>query len=742
MICYLKYLIPVLFVTGCSFKNQPSNGGCNPYMPGTAFIPDGEPRVFEDPDKPGKYRVYIYGSRDEAVTYYCGFGHDVWSAPVEDLTLWTNHGEVYHMEQIFMKGFAEVRPFQNMGAPDCVYNPIDGLYYLYVFYGNTDPVTGQKTGFATSTRPDGPFVNPKMCTWPWTYERSRDFDPAILVDEDANGTLAPDGKKYKIYAYWGMNAGDNRMAELVSDPSEPGYMTDIIASTQRIAPEGIPDFFEASSIRKVADKYVFIYSASNSNWTKGKAQLFYSYSDHPLGPWTYGGMIASNAQNGMQGGNNHGSIFLNPHDHKWYINYHRPNPNNFNRVAMMEPIDVTVTPEKVANGGKVDIQLAPAISSGVRIDGIDAFMQYRADAICYREGSSRLNGQIRDPEGLNPVTELQANSVIGYMFMNFGDKALTDADNIKLKLNIKTPAAGRLEVYISDPSVNPVAYAANKIGAVSFGANSNFYDLDVPVTPTACTMPLSGKRGVFIKFIDGAAELKEIAFVKGTNPIPNPKRNITMSPATNGTIQAIPAKARVGESVKLVQKPEAGYAYDDGTLAISGKLILRRNGDGTYEFKMPNHDITVSGAGFSKVVESVTVSTEKKDNRVTVGDVVAVTVTALVEIKDVKVRLGRIGPVDGADNGDGKGYFALDLTPSNGGKTWTAVYQIQQRDVLYLPGNDTFKIATGTCTVNCRTTTGNTGGYDGHYGNAGFGYKIGEITETTDGSSYTLFLNH
>ena len=33
----------------------------NPYLPLWEFIPDGEPYVFEDPDNPGKYRVYVYG---------------------------------------------------------------------------------------------------------------------------------------------------------------------------------------------------------------------------------------------------------------------------------------------------------------------------------------------------------------------------------------------------------------------------------------------------------------------------------------------------------------------------------------------------------------------------------------------------------------------------------------------------------------------------------------------------------
>ena len=42
----------------------------NPYMPLWEHIPDGEPYVFEDPDQPGKYRVYIYGSHDDMISAY------------------------------------------------------------------------------------------------------------------------------------------------------------------------------------------------------------------------------------------------------------------------------------------------------------------------------------------------------------------------------------------------------------------------------------------------------------------------------------------------------------------------------------------------------------------------------------------------------------------------------------------------------------------------------------------------
>ena len=47
-------------------------GAQNPYLPLWEHLPDGEPRVFEDPDNPGRYRVYIIGSHDVRFGSYCG----------------------------------------------------------------------------------------------------------------------------------------------------------------------------------------------------------------------------------------------------------------------------------------------------------------------------------------------------------------------------------------------------------------------------------------------------------------------------------------------------------------------------------------------------------------------------------------------------------------------------------------------------------------------------------------------
>ena len=67
----------------------------NPYLPLWEHIPDGEPRVFEDPDKPGHYRAYIIGSHDVHYTSYCGNDIRMWSAPVEDLTNWRDEGPIF-----------------------------------------------------------------------------------------------------------------------------------------------------------------------------------------------------------------------------------------------------------------------------------------------------------------------------------------------------------------------------------------------------------------------------------------------------------------------------------------------------------------------------------------------------------------------------------------------------------------------------------------------------------------------
>ena len=121
----------------------------NPYLPLWEHLPDGEPRVFEDPDNPGKFRMYIIGSHDVRVNSYCGPDIRMWSAPVEDLTNWRDDGPIF------------TYPIENqwdvMYAPDLVeVKGKDGkkIYYLYPHSRGRN----REAMVAKGTRPDGPFI--------------------------------------------------------------------------------------------------------------------------------------------------------------------------------------------------------------------------------------------------------------------------------------------------------------------------------------------------------------------------------------------------------------------------------------------------------------------------------------------------------------------------------------------------------------------------------------------------------
>ena len=97
LLCTAMTLFATQNIVGANKSNKEHNiiGTGNPYLPLWEHLPDGEPRVFEDPDNPGKYRIYIIGSHDVRFTSYCGADIRMWSAPVEDLTNWRDEGAIF-----------------------------------------------------------------------------------------------------------------------------------------------------------------------------------------------------------------------------------------------------------------------------------------------------------------------------------------------------------------------------------------------------------------------------------------------------------------------------------------------------------------------------------------------------------------------------------------------------------------------------------------------------------------------
>lgn len=415
----------------------------NPFLPLWEYIPDGEPYVFEDPDKPGEMRVYVYGSHDSLIDAYCGLEQVVWSAPLSDLTNWRYDGIIF--ENIRDR---DGRLLSSDGKGDVLYAPdvavrteADGTktYYLYPNVQNA----GRQGLVARSKRPDGPF---EVINWSqtdaWRTDGVLRFDPAVLVDDDG-----------RVYGYWGFE--QSCCAEL--DPTtmatvKPGteIVTDMIPSHKQ---PGVFRFFEASSIRKIEDKYVFIYSRFTEDGEfglpKSNYTLAYCYSDHPMGPWTYGGTLIdgrARKQDPYTGqtivtatadGNTHGSIFQA--NGQWWVVYHRQvGLDEYSRQAMVAPITVKIEKGK---GGKVTISEGEYTSEGFQKEGLNPLYRTPAGLACYYTGPTPathtwpnhvFSGSYPYPTrgqvwhgglGQCPVINNTAGSVVGYKYFNMNKLA-------------------------------------------------------------------------------------------------------------------------------------------------------------------------------------------------------------------------------------------------------------------------------------------------------------------------------
>ena len=534
----LSLLGGTLMLTSCSSKQQAApekektlTTVGNPYLPLWEHIPDGEPYVFEDPDQPGKYRVYIYGSHDSRITDYCGREQVVWSASVDSLNNWRYDGEILAVsknakgELINKDSLADV-----LFAPDVtLVTDKDGkkTYYLYP----NDQHGGRNGLIAKSDRPDGPF---EVCNWSKNDPNATDgvlaFDPGVFVDDDG-----------RVYGYWGF--GESNGAEL-----DPATMATVKPGTKIVnhmisgyKEPGQFRFFEASSIRKIKDKYVFIYSRFTEEGEFGlpttNYTLAYAYSDKPLGPWTYGGTIIDGRarEKDEQGnviasanvsGNTHGSICeING---QWYVFYHRQSGlNEFARQAMVAPITVKV---EEGEGGKVEISEGEYTSEGFALNGLNPLERHSAGICCwytgpkvaihewpnntfygsYVEASYGTDDKFAAPYDIRNNTNYVVNntdgSIVGYKYFNFD--ATKGRKDVQLILRLIPEGVNGTITIMAD---RPWASQGGKaLGTIELKA-----DMPQVPTETITQLPalgeLTGKHAIFFCF---KSETKEKSLCK------------------------------------------------------------------------------------------------------------------------------------------------------------------------------------------------------------------------------------
>lgn len=446
----------------------------NPYLPLWEYIPDGEPYVFEDPDRPGKKRVYIYGSHDTMIDGYCGRELVTWSADPDSLDHWRYEGIIFEVNKNAKGEYLDANHLSDvLYAPDIVEMVgKDGkkAYYLYP----NNQCWGRNGMVAKADRPDGPF---EVINWsedkPYETVGDLGFDPAVFQDDDG-----------KLYAYWGIE--EAQMGEL-----DPKTMATIIPGTEKkgyingYKQPGIFRFFEASSIRKIKDKYVLVYSRFTGEGEFGLPMsnytLAYAYSNSPTGPFTYGGTIidARGRDYNLSGtpvptatpdGNTHGSICeING---KWWVFYHRQcGLDEYSRQAMVAPISVEVTEGR---DGKVVISEGEYTSEGFMTQGLNPFKRYSAGIACYYThpkpavhewpkntfyGSyPKSTRQASVPQGNpydlsvnhNPVVNNTDGSIVGYKYFNFDQTY--DVQNLHLNMTVLPEGQdATIDIYIDSP---------------------------------------------------------------------------------------------------------------------------------------------------------------------------------------------------------------------------------------------------------------------------------------------------
>ena len=447
----------------------------NPYLPLWEHVPDGEPRVFEDPDHPGKLRAYIIGSHDVNYSAYCGPDIRMWSAPVEDLSQWRDEGPIFTW---FVDG-----QWDTMYAPDLVEvkDRATGkkTYYLYPHsrgWRRTPMV-------CKGDRPDGPFTpinlteDGRQCL-PGSLI---DFDPSVFIENITDKKDKDYDIGFRAYVFYGFQhstaveldqktmyskrEGTEPIDPFIPASSADGRLLDRAGSEYKALYAGQNpldfNFFEASSIRQVGNKYVMVFSGySGKEYGLGNTNsaLRYAFGDSPLGPWRSGGVLVDSrgVVLGEDGGklittnfghNTHGS--LQEINGQWYVFYHRP-PRGFGnaRQSMVAPVKITWDKKPVAKGGVVKITGydpyakdnvwtakaadgneytgAEVTSEGFQIFGLPPYNYYSAGYACFVNGPGSNDWMQDNHDVWNNSMDLAGiknGGIIGFKYFGFGGLA-------------------------------------------------------------------------------------------------------------------------------------------------------------------------------------------------------------------------------------------------------------------------------------------------------------------------------
>jgi hypothetical protein len=368
-------------------------------------------------------------------------------------------------------------------------------------------------------RPNGPFVPVNL-----TADGTKcvdgsliDFDPSVFIEPVTNKRDKDFDKGFRAYVFYGFQhstacqldqntmysrrEGTELIDPFIPASSRDGKLLDREGSEYKALYKGQNpldfNFFEASSIRQIGNKYVMVFSGySGQEYGQGatNSALRYAFGDSPLGPWRSGGVLVDSrgvvlGEDGSKlittnaAHNTHGS--LQEINGQWYVFYHRP-PRGFGnaRQAMVAPVKITWDKKSVAKGGVVKITGydpyskdhvwtakaadgneytgAEVTSEGFHIFGLPPYAYYSAGIACFMYGPNSNNWMQDNHDVWNNSMDLagiQNGGIIGFKYFGFGGLAqdamgvkafqgIKKGDDAKLNINLTASGKGAFKIHV------------------------------------------------------------------------------------------------------------------------------------------------------------------------------------------------------------------------------------------------------------------------------------------------------
>ena len=452
----------------------------NPFLPSWEYIPDGEPYLIDG-------RVYVFGSHDRfGGDYFCMNDYVCWSAPENDLGSWKFEGVIYKKEQDPLFNERDNVLF----APDVVQGK-DGRWYLYYTLASngimsvavSESPAGKYEYLGAIRAKDGHILGTRAGD---VFQ----FDPGVIVDGDKillySGFSPRPGKGCDALMQGRKGDGAYCMeleADMLTVKGEPVRIAPGICCSEGTSFEEHP-FFEANSIRKIRNKYYFVYSSTYGH------ELCYAVSDRPDGGFVCKGVLVSNGDVGIEGrqygqavnymGNNHGGLVRI--GGQWYIFYHRhTNRSSYSRQACAERIDMD------KDGLFLQAEMTSCGLNGAPLRGEGYYPAYIAcwlyskDGACFSEAAGERApfftqaGGDRESGEDQYIANLQDGSVAGFKYFD-----LTKTTGIRIRL--RSMGRGRLSLFenerkFSETEIMPCKGEQDVVAPLSGGGNKSAFSL-------------------------------------------------------------------------------------------------------------------------------------------------------------------------------------------------------------------------------------------------------------------------